>query len=394
MGTRVLINESWYKASEKIRVGYFSADFRHHAVMHLLAGVLEKHDRGRFEIHAFSFGTDTGDDMRDRARAAVDGFHDVRALSDVQAAQLARDCGLDVAVDLTGYTHDSRPGIMALRPAPVQINYLGFPGSMGAPFVDYILADRHVIPPESRPYYTEKVIYLPGSYMPFDDSLAVEAAEVSRAEEGLLGFGVVFCSFNNKYKISSREFDIWMRLLARVEGSALWLRSDNAASERNLRLAAQQRAIDPARLVFAGRASIERHLARHRCADLFLDSFNFNAHTTAMDALRAGLPVLTCAGQGFAARVATSLLHAVDMPELVADSPEAYEALALDLATDRARLAAIKDRLAQRVAVATLFDTARFTRNLERAYEMALAAQASGQPLADIVVPEGQGAGG
>ena len=337
--------------STRIRLGYFSADFHVHATMWLIAKLLEAHDKSRFEIHAFSFGPDRRDAMRQRAVDAVDVFHDVRGLSDAAVAELARGQGIDIAVDLKGYTQDARPAIFAYGAAPVQIAYLGYPGSSGADFIDYIIADPVVVPSSKRSCYSEKQICLPHSYQVNDDGRPIAESVPDREAFGLPRDGFVFCCFNNSFKISPREFDVWMRLLTQVEGSVLWLLRDNRWAEANLCREAERRGVADGRLIFADRAALPDHLARHRHADLFLDTFACNAHTTASDALWAGLPLLTLLGDAFAARVAGSLLHAVGLPELAVDRVEDYEQLALALARDPQRLAAIRAKLAgQRLA--------------------------------------------
>ena len=371
---------------EKLRIGYFSADFHDHATMYLMARMFELHDRDRFEIHIFSYGPARNDEMRQRLRRAVDAFHDVAAMDDRQVAALARDEGIDIAVDLKGYTAEARLGILAWRPAPIQISYLGYPGTLGAPFIDYIVADKIVIPDEQRRHYAESIIYLPGSYQVNDDHRRISAMMTTRAECGLPEDGFVFCCFNNSYKITPREFDIWMRLLGRIEGSVFWLLRANRWAEANLRKEAARRGIDPDRLVFAHRLPQAEHLARQRLADLFLDSFDCNAHTTASDALWAGLPVLTRPGRGFAARVAASLLDAVGLSELVVATLADYERLAVELAGDRARLSAVRTRLAANLPSAPLFQTERFVRQLEAAYDRVHADRAAGKAVADIAI--------
>ena len=371
----------------RLKIGYFSADFHDHATMYLMARLFELHDKSRFEVHAFSYGPAKQDAMRARLVDAVDAFHDVPHLDDGSIAALSRQQGIDIAVDLKGHTQHARSGLFAHRAAPVQIAYLGYPGSMGADFIDYMIADPVVIPAGHRRFYSEKIIALPDSYQVNDEQRAIADGPADRAAHGLPEDGFVFCSFNNNYKIAPDSFDIWMQLLAKVDGSVLWLLNDNVWAEANLRREAGARGIDPARLVFAGRAALPEHLARHRCADLFLDTFNVNAHTTASDALWAGLPVLTRLGDSFASRVAGSLLHAVGLPELVTGSAAAYEALALDLATDGGRLAALRDRLAANRSTMPLFDTARFARHIERAYELAHARYRDGLAPDHIDVP-------
>jgi len=373
--------------SSPIRIGYFSADFHNHATMHLMAKLFETHDRARFEIHAFSYGIDARDGMRQRAAGAVDAFHEVGDLSDKAIADLAKREGIDIAIDLKGHTQGMRSGIFSHRAAPVQIAYLGYPGSTGADFIDYIIADDVVIPERSRQFYTEKVISLPESYQVNDNTRAISDRVFTRTELGLPENGFIFCSFNNNYKITPTEFDIWMRLLLKVEGSVLWLLKDNPWAEANLRQQAEARGVDAGRLIFAERMSLPDHLARHSCADLFLDTFNCNAHTTASDALWAGLPLVTTLGESFAARVAGSLLHAIGLPELATETTEAYEQLALDLATSPDRLAAVKTKLAANRLTTPLFDTEQSTRHIERAYELAYDRYFSGLQPDHIAVP-------
>lgn len=354
---------------ERIRIAYVSPDLREHPVGHLMAGVFECHDKSRFEIIAISLGTDDQSRLRARIHQACDQFIDVRLMGTAQIAEMMRDMEIDIAVDLAGYTSDSRAEIFAHRPAPVQVNYLGYSGTLGSDYMDYIIADRHVIPAEHQRYYSEKVIYLPDAYLPTDASLRVSPRMPSRTECGLPEQGFVFCSFSHDYKINPRLYDVWMRLLASVPGSVLWLTSRNETSQANLRKEAQQRGIDPERLVFAWRVPlIEDHLARYRQADLFLDTHPYGAHSTSADALMAGLPVVTCMGGVFAARVAGSLLNAVGLPELVTASLAEYEALALSLAVAPERLLGIRKRLSENIKTSPLFDTKGFCRNLEVAY--------------------------
>jgi predicted O-linked N-acetylglucosamine transferase (SPINDLY family) len=356
--------------SAKIRVGYFSADFRVHPVALLSAGIFERHDRSKFEVIAFAFGPESNDEMRARLVKAFDRFVDVRQRTDVEAATLARDMGIDIAVDLNGITEHNRSGIFALRAAPIQVNFLGYPGTMGAGYMDYLIGDRTVIPRKYQDHYVEKIIYLPGSFIPFDSSYAIADKTFVRQELGLPPEGFVFCCFNNAFKITPVLFDTWMRILARAENSVLWLSPTNPASAANLRKEASRRGIEPRRLVFAARlASLPEHLARLRAADLFLDTFPYNAHASALDALWAGLPVLTCEGQSFASRVAASVLRAIDLPQLITGSLSQYEETATSLAEHPLRLARIRETLAHNRSSAALFDTAGYTRNLETAYE-------------------------
>ncbi|HYM18910.1 MAG TPA: tetratricopeptide repeat protein [Micropepsaceae bacterium] len=352
----------------KIRVAYLSADFHSHATAALMSGVFEAHDRSRFETVAISFGPDERSPMRSRLKAGFDRFLDVTRQGDREVAELLRRSEIDIAVDLKGYTQEARPGILTFRPAPVQAQYLGFPGTMGADYIDYIIADETVIPEGDQRFYAEKVVYLPDSYQANDSKRRIAEKMPSRAEAGLPEDGFVFCSFNNTYKLAPDIFTIWMRLLSAVEGSVLWLLQDNAAATRNLKREAEARGVSAARLAFAPRTDVAEHLARQRLADLFLDTLPYGAHTTASDALWAGLPVLTCLGKTFSGRVAASLLKAMGLPELITTSLADYEALALKLARDKDALAAVKAKLAMNRDSAALFDTAGFTRNLEVAY--------------------------
>jgi predicted O-linked N-acetylglucosamine transferase (SPINDLY family) len=353
---------------DKIRVAYLSADYHSHATAYLAAGLFESHDKARFETIAISFGPDDGSEMRRRLIRAFDRFVDVRDGSDQAVAAMLREMEIDIAVDLKGFTQDARPGILAHRPSPVQVNYLGHPGTMGARYIDYLIADRTIVPEGQERCYSEKIVCLPRSYQANDRKRRIAGRTPSRTDEGLPESGFVFCSFNGSFKITPDVFDIWMRLLKADEGSVLWLLDDNPAALRNLKREAEARGVPAQRLVFAPRRPLEEHLARHRLADLFLDTLPCNAHTTASDALWAGLPLLTCTGQTFAGRVAASLLHAVGLPELVTESLPAYEALAMQLSRDRSTLASLKERLAAGRDTAPLFDTQHFTRHLESAY--------------------------
>ncbi|MFA6310348.1 MAG: tetratricopeptide repeat protein [Sterolibacterium sp.] len=354
---------------DRIRLAYVSPDLREHPVGHAIAGVMEHHDKNRFETIAISLGIDDQSRIRARMLKVFDRFIDVRQMGTAQIAQLMRDLEVDIAVDLGGYTSDTRTDIFAHRPAPIQVNYLGYPGTMGTDYYDYILADRYVIPDEHRQFYSEKVVYMPDAYFPTDGSVKITERTPTRSECGLPETGFVFCSFSHDYKISPPLFDVWMRLLGGVPGSVLWLMSRGELYQNNLRKEARIRGVDPARLIFASRVPlVEDHLARYRQADLFLDTHPYNAHTTAADALMAGLPVVTYMGNAFPARVAGSLLNAVGLSELIAHSLVEYEALAFKLATAPERLAAMKGRLTAGKASYPLFDTAGFCRNMEAAY--------------------------
>jgi predicted O-linked N-acetylglucosamine transferase (SPINDLY family) len=305
-------------------------------------------------------------------------------MGDGEAAERIRAAGLDVLVDLKGYTQDSRTGILARRPAPLQVAYLGFPGSMGADFIDYMVADEVVVPAAERGHCDERIIYLPGSYQPNDDRRAIAATVPTRAELGLPEDGFVFCSFNASYKLTPHEFDIWMRLLGQVEGSILWLLAGNDATRANLRAEAERRGISGERLVYAGRLPQAEHLARIGQADLFVDTFRVNAHTTMSDALWAGLPAVTLAGRQFAARVGASVLEAAGLPELVARDAGEYEALCLALARDPARLAGYRQHLTENRGSLSLFDTVAYARKFEAGIAAAVERARQGLAPADL----------
>lgn len=353
---------------DRIRLAYVSSHFHEHPMGHLMAGLFEQHDRERFETIAVSFGPDDSSAMRSRLKGAFERFIDVRQRSDREVAQLLRDIEVDIAVDRNGFITGARPGIFALRPAPIQVNYLAYPGTLGADYIDYLVADEIVIPREELGCYAEKVIYLPDSYLINDAGRRIAQGTPTRTEIGLPDGAFVFCSFNNNYKITPALFAVWMRLLGQTPGSVLWLLEGNGAARRNLRREAAERGIAPDRLVFAPRVRSAEHLARHRLADLFLDTLPCNAHTTASDALWAGLPVLSCMGTTFAGRVAASLLHAIGLPELITHSLAEYESLALQLARDQSRLGDVRQKLASQREGWPLFDTDRFRRRIEAAF--------------------------
>ena len=353
---------------KKIRIGYFSADFHNHATGHLMAELFELHDKSCFEIIGFSFGPEKNDEMRQRLVKSFDQFIEVFSKSDIEIAQLSRDLNVDIAVDLKGFTQDSRTGIFSYRVAPIQVNYLGYPGTMGAEYIDYIVADKTLIPSQSQQYYSEKVVYLPHSYQANDRKRGISKKQFTRQELGLPREGFVFCCFNNNYKILPATFNAWMQILKMVDGSVLWLLKDNPWVSENLKKEAAKQGIDATRLVFAERMSLPEHLARHRHADLFIDTLPCNAHTTASDALWTGLPVLTLMGESFASRVAASLLNAIGLSELITTSQEEYIALAVKLADNSHKLADIKQKLKQNRLTTPLFDAPLFTKNIEAAY--------------------------
>ena len=366
-----IINPLWTGdryGHDRIRVAYLSADFHDHATAYLTAELFESHDRRRFEVTAVSYGPDRPDTMRTRLRSAFDRFLDVAQRSDLEVSRLLRSLEIDIAVDLKGWTKDARPGILAYRPAPVQVSYLGFPGTLGTEFIDYVLADRNVIPPGDAVHFSEKVVYLPEVYQVNDSKRVIAPNAPTRADAGLPENGFVFCCFNNNYKITPPVFDVWMRLLRDVPGSVLWLFADNADACRNLQREAERRGVSGGSLVFAPRVPQAEHLARQVLADLFLDTLPYNAHTTASDALWAGLPLLTCTGSTFAGRVATSLLHAIGLPELITDDLRGYEARARQLAGVPDELKTLRAKLVRNRRTYPLFDTERFTKHLESAY--------------------------
>ena len=356
------------RRGSKVRLAYLSADFRLHATAHLIVELLERHDRSRFELIGVSFGADDGSEMRRRVAASFDRFVDVCGESDGQAAALLHQLSPDIAIDLMGHTKGARPGILACRPAPIQACYLGYPATAGMPFIDYIIADKIVAPFEHERFYTEKIVHLPHCYQVNGTGRETVWRPPSRLEAGLPENAFVFCCFNRSWKITPDVFDIWVRLLNQVENSVLWLLRDNETAERNLRNEARGRGLDPRRLVFAGTLPNREHLARHRLADLFLDTLPCNAHTAASDALWAGVPLVTRLGDGFAGRVAASVLEAIRLPELITHDAASYEALALQLAADPGLLDIYRRRLERNRATHPLFDTVRFQRHLEAAY--------------------------
>ena len=364
----------------RLRIGYFSADFHQHPVAQLIAGLFEAHDRTQFEIYAFSSGPDTKDEMRQRLEAGFEHFIDVKAESDAQLVARARELEIDIAIDLSGLTTGCRPSVFAARVAPIQINYLGYPGTMGAPYMDYILADKTLITSETEPFFTEKVIYLPHSYQPNDRKRTVSSHPFTRAELGLPENGFVFCCFNNNFKITPETFERWMSILRAVPHSVLWLLQASEQTANHLRQEAQARGVHPERLVFAPKVPTDQYLARQRCADLFLDSLPYNAHTTTSDALWVGLPVLTCMGRAFASRVAASLLRAVELPELITVDGEAFVARAIELATDPVQLRSLRMRLEENRLHAPLFDSRRQARAIEEAYDQVQARRVAGLP--------------
>ncbi len=360
---------SKYPKHQKIRIGYFSADFRIHPVANLTAELYEIHDRDQFEIHAFSFGPDTNDEMNLRIKAGVDFFHDVQSISHTEVAQLARSLELDIAIDLGGFTQDNRTGIFAMKAAPIQVNYLGYSSTMGADYMDYIIADKTLIPEDKKQYYTEKIAYLPDSFMVNDTKNKISKMNFTRKEAGLPSKGFIFSCFNHHYKITPSVFTSWMKILSKVEGSILWLSDGNETGIHNLRKEAKKHGVDSDRLFFAPRLELrEDHLNRIKLANLFLDTLPYNAHATTSDALQAGLPVLTCIGESFASRVAASLINSVGLSELIVKTNKQYEKIAIDLATKPLKMKNIKDKLEKNLISSPLYDTPLYVKQIERAY--------------------------
>lgn len=363
----------------RIRVGYLSSDFFNHATARLIAGLIEHHERERFEIFAYSWGHDDGSDMRARLTGAFDHFVDIRQFPQSEAVRRIRDDGIDVLLDVKGYARDARTAIMAARPAPVQVNFLGYPGTLGAPFIDYVIADPFVVPMDQQPYFDEKIVHMPHCYQPNDGKI-LTTTELTRRSCGLPDGAFVFCSFNGVYKITRPVFTAWMRLLAKVPGSVLWLLDTNASAKLSMQREAGTLGIDQSRLIFAPTVPMDEHMARYSLADLFLDTLPVNAHATASEALGMGLPVITCVGSTFAGRVAGSLLKAAGLPELVTTSLEDYSALALKLATDdREKLGGIRDRLKRNRSTAPLFNAQQYARDIEAAFAYMLWLYANGR---------------
>jgi len=370
---------------DKIRVAYFSMDFCIHPVAILTAALFETHDRDRFEVFAFSYGPNTKDEMRLRLEGAFDRFMDVQHLSDAEVARMARNLDVDIAVDLAGLTGTSRLGIFALRAAPVQVSYIGYPGTTGADYMDYLIADRRLIPQGSEGGYAEKIVFLP-SFQVNDSGRRISQRQFTREELGLPPSGFVFCCFNKNYKLTPGTFDGWMNILKQVEASVLFLYAESEPVVANLRREAAERGVDAGRLVFGRHLPAPEYLARYRCADLFLDTFPFNAGATASDALWAGLPVLTLAGETFASRMGASLLTAIELPELITATQRDYEALAVELAKDPVRLTSIKAKLERNRLSTRLFDTRRFAQDLENAYSVMCERQLAGLPPEHILI--------
>ena len=374
------------KRREKIRIGYYSEDFREHPVANLIVELFELHNKDQFELFGFYFGPPDSSKMHKRVSSAFNQFIDVGLKNGKDIALLSRKIGIDIAVDLNGFTGLNKPDIFSYRAAPIQINYLGYPGTTGAKYIDYIIADPTLIPIESEQYYSEKIVYLPNTYQPNDRNRLIAEKVFTKNELGLPKDSFVFCCFNSSYKITPDTFDGWVRILKAVKNSVLWLLEDNSIAALNLRKEAQVRGIESNRLIFAKSMFLPEHLARHQLADLFLDTLPYNAHTTASDALWAGLPVLTCKGESFASRVSASLLNAIELPELITTTQEQYEATAIELANNPEKLKAIKYKLERNRLTTALFDTPRFARHIEAAYRQMYEAYQDGLPPNNIYI--------
>ena len=357
-----------YINHKKPRIGYFSADFHNHATLHLMMDVFKNHNKSLFDFYGFSYGPEVNDSWNKEVKNYFNKFEDVSKISDKEAAYLSRSLEIDIAIDLKGLTSNSRSGIFSFRAAPIQINYLGYPGTMGAEYMDYIIADEVIIPKENFNYYTEKVLHLPGSYQPNMKKRNISKKEFKRSDFELPKDGFVFCSFNNNYKITPYIFDTWMNMLKKVPNSVLWIFKTNETASNNLEKEAKTRGVNPKRIIFASYLPAEEHLKRISFADLFLDTFPCNAHTTASDAVRMGVPVITLIGNTFASRVAASILSCLNMEELITSNKTEYEKLGIELATNNKKFATIKNSLKVSVSKSPLFDSFKFTKNLENLY--------------------------
>lgn len=371
---------------DRIRIAYLSSDFYGHATAFLAAGLFEHHDRSEFECYALSYGRCPADAMRARLESAFEHFEDVEGSGTQQIAERIRALEIDILVDLKGYTGRSRVEVLAHRPAPVQVHYLGYPGTLGAPFVDYLIADRHVVPVGDEPGYAEKIARLPHTYQVTDDSRTVAGHDLTREQAGLPANGLVLCALHQTYKLNPVVFDVWMRLLRNLPGASLWLLTPDPGARRNLMAEAEARGIAADRLIFAPFVAQDAHLARLKLADLLLDTWPYSAHTTASDALWAGVPLVALRGRSFAARVSSSILHAAGLPELVTESIDDYEALVMNVCATPGRLATLRQRIAASVRESALFDTAGFTRALEACYRLMAARYRMGHPPAAIDV--------
>ena len=382
-----LMNHKFNYKNKKLKIGYFSADFYDFPSMHVMIGLLENHNKNLFEIYAFSFGPNNNDWMNKRVKSAVDHFIDVANLSTKEIIEKVHNLEIDIAIDENGYTFNARTELFQNRLSPIQINFMGFPSTSGADFIDYIIADKIVIPDIFRKFYSEKIIYLPHSFMPSDNMKEISCKNTTREEFNLPKDAFVLCCFNKTYKISLIEFDIWMRILNKIENSVLWLLESNEQAMQNLKQEVIKKGINPQRLIFAKKIPISEHLERHKHADLFVDTFNYNAHVTANDSLWAGLPVVTKEGKQFAARVSSSLLNSIDLKELITKNTDDYEKLILELATNKNKLSKIKENLsANKLKMKPLFNTELYTKNFENGLQKIFELYQNGEKPRDINV--------
>ena len=375
-----------YKSNKKIKLGYYSADYHNHATSFLIAELMELHNKSKFELFGFSFGPNKQDEMRKRVSSSFDQFIDVRFKSDYEIVELSRKLEIDIAVDLKGITTDSRFGIFLKRCAPIQINFLGYPGTLGTSTIDYILADKILISKKNQKNFFEKIIYMPNSYQPNDTKKKISKKNFTRKEMGLPKNSFVFCCFNQNYKITPDVYDIWMKLLKKIDGSVLWLMKNSEKVTENLKKEAIKRNIKSNRIIFAEKMPLAEHLARHKLADLFIDTFPYNAHTTCSDALWSGLPVITRMGESFASRVGASLLSAIELNELITKSEKEYEKLAIKLATNPKLLNKIKNKLKKNKVLKPLFNTKLYTSNIELAYTKIYNNYYSNLPIKNIEI--------
>ena len=356
------------RPNKKIKIAYFSPDFLNHAGATLIAELIELHDRSKFEIYGFSFSADASDVYSKRLRASFDKFIDVSSLNDIEVANLSRSLNIDIAIDRNTHTKNNRLNIFSYRAAPIQVNFLGYPGTSGTDYIDYIIADHHVIPENNRVFFSEKIAYLQNSYQPNDRKKTISAKNFSRIDCNLPEHAFVYCCFNNIYKITPLTFKVWMSILSSTQGSVLWLLHESDLASENLKKEATICGVEPSRLIFAPKIEHPEHLARQKLADLFLDTLPYNAHTTASDALWVGLPILTCAGNSFQSRVACSLLMSIGAPELITYNYDEYISLAIELAKSPTKLNAIKDLISQNKFTSPLFDSESYTKNLEELF--------------------------
>ena len=382
----LLLNQKFNYKNKKIKIGYFSADFYDFPSMHVMIGLLEKHNKDLFEIFAFSFGPNNNDWMNKRIKLAVDHFIDVANLSTREIIEMTRKLAIDIAIDENGFTFNARTELFQNKLSPIQINFMGYPGTLGADFIDYIVADNIVIPKNLQKFYSEKIIYLPNCFMPSDNLKLISNKETKREDYNLPKDAFVLCCFNKSYKISSSEFDIWMRILKNINKSVLWLLKSNDIAMENLQIEAKKRGINPDRIIFADKIPIAEHLNRHKHADLFVDTFNYNAHVTTNDSLWAGLPVVTKEGSQFSARVSSSLLYSIGLEELVAKTNEDYERIITELAFDPNKLLLIKEKLFKNRSSKPLFNTELYAKNFESGLQEAYLRYTRGETLRNINV--------